>query len=104
LRRLTAYRDAGASCLFLPGVRDGNIIARMARAVGAPLNVLVGPGMPRARDLENVGVARVSLGSGPMRAAMALTRRIGRELMEAGTYDAMLEDAVPYQEMNDLMR
>jgi 2-methylisocitrate lyase-like PEP mutase family enzyme len=104
LRRLTAYRDAGADCLFLPGVRDANLIARMTRAVGAPLNVLTGPGMPCARDLENVGVARLSLGSGPMRAAMGLMRKVARELLETGTYNAMLDGAVPYQEMNDLMR
>jgi 2-methylisocitrate lyase-like PEP mutase family enzyme len=104
LRRLTAYRDAGAGCLFLPGVRDVNTIARMARAAGAPLNVLAGPGMPCAADLENVGVAKVSLGSGPMRAAMGLIRRIGRELLETGTYTAMSDGAVPYQEMNELMR
>lgn len=104
LRRLTAYRDAGANCLFLPGVRDANIIAHMARAVGAPLNILAGPGMPGARDLENVGVARLSLGSGPMRAAMGLVRKVARELLETGTCDAMLDGAVPYQEMNELMR
>lgn len=104
LRRLTAYRDAGASCLFLPGVRDANTIARMARAVAAPLNVLAGEGMPCVRDLENVGVARLSLGSGPMRAALGLMRKVAKELMETGTYGALFEGAVPYQEMNDLMR
>ena len=104
VRRLTAYRDAGAGCLFLPGVRDADTIARMVRAVGAPLNVLVGPGMPCARDLENMGVARLSLGSGPMRAAMGQVRKIARELIETGTYNAMFDGAVPYQEMNGLMR
>jgi 2-methylisocitrate lyase-like PEP mutase family enzyme len=104
VRRLIAYRDAGAGCLFVPGVRDANTIAQIARAVGAPLNVLAGPGMPHARDLENIGVARLSLGSGPMRAAMGVARKIARELLETGTFNAMLEDAVPYLEMNDLMR
>jgi 2-methylisocitrate lyase-like PEP mutase family enzyme len=104
LRRLIAYRDAGASCLFVPGVRDVNTIAQIAREVGAPLNVLAGAGVPHARDLENLGVARLSLGSGPMRAAMGMTRRIARELIESGTFNAMLEDAVPYLEMNDLIR
>ena len=104
LRRLTAYRDAGATCLFLPGVRDPNLIARMVRALSAPLNVLAGPGTPRAGDLENMGVARLSLGSGPMRAAMGMLRQVARELIEEGTYDLMFENAVPYQEMNELMR
>jgi 2-methylisocitrate lyase-like PEP mutase family enzyme len=103
-RRLLAYRDAGAACLFLPGVRDAHTIARMVRAVAAPLNVLAGPGAPSIHDLESMGVARLSLGSGPMRAAMGAVRRIARELQQAGTYDALFENAISYQEMNELMR
>jgi 2-methylisocitrate lyase-like PEP mutase family enzyme len=104
VRRLTAYRDAGASCLFVPGLRDPQTVARMARAVAAPLNILAGPDLPCARDLENVGVARLSLGSGPMRAAMGLMRKVAREWIDSGASQAMLDVAVPYQEMNDLMR
>ncbi len=103
LSRLKAYRDAGADCLFLPGVRDGNLIARMARELAAPLNVLAGPGMPCARDLENVGVARLSVGSGPMRACMGLLQRIARELLEQGTYRSLADGAVWYGEMNLVM-
>jgi 2-methylisocitrate lyase-like PEP mutase family enzyme len=103
-RRLIAYRDAGADCLFLPGAREAYTIARMVREVGSPLNILAGPGLPDARDLENIGVARLSLGSGPMRAAMGLMRKVARELLEEGTCHAMLDGAVPYQEMNELMR
>ena len=104
LGRLKAYRDAGAGCLFAPGLREMNTIARLAREVGAPLNVLAGPGLPCARDLENVGVARLSLGSGPMRASLGLMHRIARELLDAGTYGAMLEGAMPYTEINERMR
>ena len=103
VRRLTVYREAGADCVFLPGVRDGATIARMVRAVAAPLNVLAGEGMPCVRDLENMGVARLSLGSGPMRAAMGLLRRIAAELDATGTYHALLDGAVSYAEMNELM-
>jgi 2-methylisocitrate lyase-like PEP mutase family enzyme len=76
----------------------------MVRELGAPLNVLAGPGIGSVRDLENMGVARLSLGSGPMRAAMGMLRQVAREVIEEGTYDLMLENAVPYQEMNELMR
>jgi 2-methylisocitrate lyase-like PEP mutase family enzyme len=104
LRRLAAYRDAGAGCLFLPGVQDPNIIARMVRDLGAPLNILATTGTPGTQDLENMGVARVSVGSGPMRACLGLTRRIARELLERGTYTAITEGAVPYAEVNRLMK
>ena len=47
---------------------------------------------------------RVSEGSGPMRAAMMLARRIARELIETGTYTRFHADAVPYAEANRLFR
>ena len=54
--------------------------------------------------LQELGVARVSLGSGPMRATMGLMRRIAEEFRDSGTYHRMLEGATPYSEANELMR
>ena len=102
LRRLTAYRDAGADCVFAPGLKDPEIIGRMVNAVQCPLNILAGPGTPPIAELEKLGVARVSLGSGPMRATLGLLRRMAQELKVAGTYSA-LNDAVPYAEVNKLL-
>ncbi len=70
--------------------------------VKCPLNILAGPGFPSVPELEKLGVARVSLGSGPMRATLGLVRRIAEELKSAGTYE-MLEGAVPYADVNELM-
>src|SRR5438552_12307553 len=78
VERLRAYRDAGASCLFAPGVYDRDTIAKLLKAAEAPLNILANPACPPIAELERIGVARVSAGSGLMRAAMrpepALTR------------------------------
>lgn len=101
VERLNAYRKAGADCLFAPGVRDAETIGRLAHAVDGPLNVLVGPGMPPAAELERLGVRRVSVGSGPMRAAMGLTQRIAKELRDEGTY-SWLEGTMSYVEANRL--
>ena len=52
LRRLIAFRDAGADCVFAPGLKDAETIGRLAKAVECPLNILAGPGtpsIPRAR-------------------------------------------------------
>ena len=49
-----------------------------------------------------MGVRRVSVGSGPARAVMGLTRMIGRELLRGGTYSALGGDALPYAEANAL--
>jgi 2-methylisocitrate lyase-like PEP mutase family enzyme len=101
-RRLAAFRDSGADCLFAPGVRDQETIGRLVRELRHPVNILAGPGSPTIPELEKLGVARVSLGSGPMRAALGLARRIAEELKSAGTYRA-LEGAIPHAELNRLM-
>ena len=53
-------------------------------------------------DLAGLGVRRVSVGSGPSRAVMGLVRRMGRELLEEGTYASIAEGAIPYPEANGL--
>lgn len=101
VRRLRAFREAGADCIFVPGVTDETTIARLVSDLGCPVNILAGPGSPTVPELRKLGVARVSLGSGPMRATMGLLRRIANELKSAGTYSA-LENAPPHTEMNRL--
>jgi 2-methylisocitrate lyase-like PEP mutase family enzyme len=103
VERLRAYRDAGADCLFVPGLKDADTIAKLVQAVHGPLNILLTAGAPTLRELEKMGVARASAGSGIMRATLGLTRRIAKEMMEAGTYQAMLDGAVPFAEMSEMM-
>ncbi len=102
LRRATAFRDAGADCMFIPGVKDATTIARFVRDLQYPINILAGPGVPSVPDLQKLGVARVSVGSGPMRATLALLRSMADELRTAGTYHTM-ESAIPHNEVNRLM-
>ncbi|HJT71027.1 MAG TPA: isocitrate lyase/phosphoenolpyruvate mutase family protein [Terriglobales bacterium] len=102
LRRLNAFRDAGADCLFIPGVRDLPTIERFVRELRHPINILAGPGSPSISELQNAGVARVTIGSGAMRATLGLTNRIARELFTSGTY-ANLEGAVAGTEVNRML-
>ncbi|MGH9504900.1 MAG: isocitrate lyase/PEP mutase family protein [Terriglobales bacterium] len=102
LRRLAAFRDAGADCVFVPGLRDAETIGRLVKDLQCPLNILSGPGSPSVPELQKLGVARISLGSGPMRATLGLLLRIAEELKSAGSY-ANLEGAIPYAELNRLM-
>jgi len=102
LRRLQAYRDAGADCVFAPGLRDPETIKRLVQDVQCPLNILAGPGSPSVSELERLGVARVSLGSAPMRATLGLLRRMADELKTAGTYQA-LEGAPPHNHVNKML-
>ena len=103
VERLRAYRDATADCLFAPGLSDRGTIEKLVKAVAAPLNILASAGCPALTELEKIGVARVSVGSGMMRATLGLVRRIGKELMEAGTFSALFEGAVPFAEVNRLL-
>ncbi|HTF42582.1 MAG TPA: isocitrate lyase/phosphoenolpyruvate mutase family protein [Terriglobales bacterium] len=89
LRRLSAFRDAGADCLFLPGVGDVETIGRLVADLKFPINILAGPGSPSVPELERLGVARVSLGSALIRAALGRVRRMAEELKATGTYDTL---------------
>ena len=102
LERGRAYLDAGADCIFIPGLRDAEKIRTLVDRWKAPINILAGPGVPSIQELTKLGVKRVSFGSGPMRAAMGLLRKIAAEAKSKGTYSAMIELAVPYEELNAL--
>src|SRR6266851_3234478 len=102
LRRLAAYRDAGADCVFVPGLRDTGSIERLVKDLQCPVNILGGPGAPAVPELEKVGVARVTVGSGAMRATLGLAQRIAEELKDSGTY-ATLEGAISYADVNGMM-
>jgi 2-methylisocitrate lyase-like PEP mutase family enzyme len=102
-RRALAYRDAGADCIFVPGVRDAETIAKLVRDLKCPLNILAGPGSLPVLELEKLGVARVSLGSAPMRATLGLLRRMAQELKTSGTY-AAIEGAPAHADVNKMLQ
>jgi len=102
LKRLIAFREAGADCLFAPGIRDLEVISRLVREVQNPVNILAGPGSPSIPELHRIGVARVSLGSSTMRATLGLVQRMAQELQTTGTYNA-LEGAPSHAEVNNLL-
>jgi 2-methylisocitrate lyase-like PEP mutase family enzyme len=103
VERLRAYRKAGADCLFAPGVYDRDTIAKLVKAVDGPLNILANPACPPIVELEKIGVARVSAGSGIMRAAMGAVQRIGKEMLETRSLDAMFAGATPFIELKRMM-
>ncbi len=93
LERGKAYLEAGADCIFVPGLRKPEHIQTVVDSLRsadpqAALNVLAGPGVPSIPELAKLGVRRVSYGSGPHRAAMGLLRRIADEARSSGTYTA----------------
>jgi 2-methylisocitrate lyase-like PEP mutase family enzyme len=103
VERLRAYRQAGADCVFAPGVIDRDTIAKLVKAIAAPLNILASANCPSLAELEKMGVARASAGSAVMRATLGLVRRIAKDWMEHATYDSLLDGAVPFAELNHMM-
>ena len=102
VRRAKAYRDVGVDCVYPMGLTDAMSISKFVKALNFPVNVMVRPGLPSVRELERLGVARVSLGPTTSYAAMGLLKRIAKELLEKGTYQTLLEGAITIDELNKL--
>ena len=103
VERLLAYRDAGADCLFAPGVHDRETITKLVKALAAPLNILATPGCPTLTELEEIGVARASAGSAVMRAALGVVQRVAKDWMARGSYDSLFQGAVPSSELQRML-
>jgi 2-methylisocitrate lyase-like PEP mutase family enzyme len=101
IRRLTAYAEAGADCLYAPGLRATTDIAAVVKAVAPkPVNVLVGGDFTTVAELADLGVRRISVGSALARAAWAGFLQAAKEIAELGTF-RNLARAVPFDEIND---
>ena len=100
IKRLIAYRDAGADAVYAPGLSDLDQIARVVEAVGIPVNVLALPGGPSTAELASVGVRRVSTGSLLAGAAYAALIAGARELITDGT-SRYAESAIPRDVLKD---
>lgn len=81
VRRARAYLDAGADCVYPIGARGADALRRLVEQIDGPVNAFGEPGGPSVRELEGLGVARVSFGPGPLGAALASLHRVGRELL-----------------------
>lgn len=106
LRRLVAFANAGADCLYAPGLRTREQIRAVVDAVAPkPVNVIMGlAGAPFSlRELEDLGVRRVSVGSSLARAAYGGFLRAAKEIAEQGTF-TYADHAVPFATMNAMFR
>ena len=104
LERGKAYLHEGADCIFVPALIRPEHIRTVVQELNAPVNILAIPGAPTIPELKKLGVKRISMGSGPLRAVMGLLRRIAQEALATGAYNLLLEGAIPYPEMNGLFK
>ena len=104
LRRLMAYAEAGADCLYAPGIRSKQDIVAVVQAVAPkPVNVLVGSDFTTVAELAALGVRRISVGGALARAAWSGFLDAAREIAERGTFTALAR-AVPFDKLNDRFR
>ncbi|MBK9402441.1 MAG: isocitrate lyase/phosphoenolpyruvate mutase family protein [Bacteroidetes bacterium] len=100
IRRGNKYREAGADCIFIQPVWERETISTLVKEINAPINILSNPGNgagipPSVRELQDLGVARLSLGSGLMKATLALIKKVADELSEKGTYSILSDSLTP---------
>jgi len=103
VERLNAFHEAGADCLFAPGVIDAETIGRLVAVLKGPLNILAGAGAPSIPELQRLGVRRASLGSGPARVALGALRRFARQVRDEGTLTPLATEAISYAEVHNLL-
>jgi 2-methylisocitrate lyase-like PEP mutase family enzyme len=91
IRRGNAYAEAGGDCIFYLNLHARDTIGVVAKEVKAPVSILAGPQSPGVSELQDLGVARVSYGSGFLKAAIGATKRLAQELLQKGTAMGMKE-------------
>lgn len=104
IARLQAFQEAGADVLFAPGLKSKDDIITLVRSVDRPVNVVMGlQGVQlNLAELSEIGVRRVSVGSGLSRAALGAFLRAAREMQADGTFN-FAEDAVKYADINGML-
>ncbi len=105
IRRLEAYREAGADVLYAPGLARREDIAAVVASVGRPVNVVMGlQGVSLSlAELSEMGVKRVSVGSALARAALGAFLRAAREMREQGTFQ-FADEAVSYRDISAMFQ
>jgi 2-methylisocitrate lyase-like PEP mutase family enzyme len=103
IERGRAYRGAGADCVFVPGVEDESTIGALVHGIGGCVSVLATPRTPTVAELGRLGVARVSMGSGPYRAALTEALRIAGEAYGMGTFASLAAARIAHEDAQQLM-
>jgi 2-methylisocitrate lyase-like PEP mutase family enzyme len=106
IRRLQAYEAAGAEVLYAPGITQPDDIRAVCTAIKKPVNVLMGmKGAPplSVKELGELGVRRISLGSGFSRAALTAFLHAAREVIDDGTF-TFAEQTLYMSELADLFK
>jgi len=106
IARLKAYANAGADCLYAPGIKSREQIAAVVNAVAPkPVSLLMSSGAQplTVTDIAALGVRRISIGGALARVAWGGVMRVAKQIAEEGRFDG-LNDSAPGAELNALFR
>jgi 2-methylisocitrate lyase-like PEP mutase family enzyme len=102
IRRGNAYGAAGGDCIFYLNLHSAEIIRTVVKEVKAPVSILAGPQSPSVAELQDLGLARVSYGSGFLKAAISGARRLAQEIQSRGTVN-LLKDGMQTPDITALV-
>ncbi|TSJ44357.1 isocitrate lyase/phosphoenolpyruvate mutase family protein [Mucilaginibacter corticis] len=103
IRRAKLYAEAGAGGLFVPVITNGEEIAHIAENTSLPLNVMAMPGLPKADRLANLGVKRLSVGTGVSQIAWQATAKIAGDFLTTGDSSVFDTDAAQIINLQSLL-
>lgn len=102
VKRGQAWAEAGADSVFFFGVPERDYIQTLVKEIPAPVSILLAPGMPSAKECEEMGVARVSYGSMFLRVAVGAVKRAALEVRDKKTHELMGE-AITGTELREIL-
>ncbi|MBG9451350.1 dihydrouridine synthase [Cytobacillus firmus] len=103
--RAKAFQDAGADCIFIPGLTDRKDIKKIREEVPCPINLLIDPEMPSISELSEIGIERLSCGSVPFRATLTYLRTISEEIVNRQTFHQMTNgDVLSYRKLTEFIQ
>jgi 2-methylisocitrate lyase-like PEP mutase family enzyme len=102
IRRAVAYKDNGADCVYPMGLADASSISRFVKELNFPVNVMIRKGLPTIKELEKLGVKRLSFGPSASYAAMGFLKRVSKEVLMYGDYNGLIDGAISFDELNNL--
>jgi len=101
LDRGKRFLQAGAGCVFVPGVTDEPTIEALVKGIPGPINILASATAPPVSRLAQLGVARVSVGGAPYGHVLAHFRTAARQALREGRFD-FASERIPHAELNAL--
>ncbi|UOQ43750.1 isocitrate lyase/phosphoenolpyruvate mutase family protein [Halobacillus salinarum] len=104
IKRAKWFEESGADCIFIPGLFDREIIQNLRKEISCPINLLAGSEIPSLPELSNIGIERLSCGSGPFRATVTLLKTISDEIMNQQTFHRMTDGVLSYEKVSKIIQ